>query len=461
MAKHPKSAKPSVTQDETELADLNLAKRRTTTVIEDNIPSPNADPSLLDPQQGDPADGEYMVPDEVNTVLAELGESEHKVTLSRLNKEGKRYALLDSWPHKDFSLDMVGDMYGGGKYRIVITDPTGHYMGSKVFEIDAAKKPKDQAPAIPAIPPGYVPAAAQDNTKIYELLMAQQDRSNQQTIAMMSKLMETMALTNQPKENLFKNVQDVIAVMKLTENKPDPSVSQMNGVIDALKKGLELGQRVAVAENAPAGDGEGFLGMLLNKLLPAISGNPSVIAAISNTLTSAMTPAAPQRPQIPTDSAVSPQYQQRPADKQPPPVPGLTSPGTPVAPLSDTTIMENNNMDDTDRMFQQVKSHFFFSLYNPVLLEKARTNADVEKTAGMVLLSIPETSYAPLAAIINRPGFIDKMTKNLPEYASYKPWLTELVTRLLADITEYFSADLTDDTDAAVVETPEAVTDKK
>lgn len=79
------------------------------------------------------------VPDDVESLLQELGGEVSTVQLWRRDTSGK-LAYLEQWPVDQFSLDHVRDLYGGGRYQARFKDHDHQYVRAKDFRIDGPAK---------------------------------------------------------------------------------------------------------------------------------------------------------------------------------------------------------------------------------------------------------------------------------------------------------------------------------
>jgi len=380
-------------------------------------------------------------PEEVQMLLSELGDEDHKVVVYRFNKDSKKFARLDSYTHKEFTLDMLGDTYGGGRYRIYVFRPNGQILHSKVVEIDEAKRPKvDHYQQIPGqggtqvvLPP------QQDMSKIVDVMVTQSNRSQELMMTMMTKMAEIMAMSgNRPATpSLVKDVGDIVALQKMFESKGDPGMNSVSAVLNGLKQGIELAQ---MANPGGSSEGGGLMDTILKSLIPAFVGaQPSlsdrVMGALGPVARPPMVPNPAPRPQIPPTAPTpavghTPENQavsqiQAPAVPSPEPGPSASSP-------------KENGMS--------LGFQFVLSMYKAPILDMARTNFDPEKAAEIIVTRIPETYYPVCLDFTNKTDRMDYVKQFLPELFVVDPvskkdcagWTTKVLDAGKDILTEYF-----------------------
>lgn len=89
-------------------------------------------------------------PLDVDTVLEELGEQAGRVYLYRFNVDAKSWDSVDVIPADSFSLKMVIDTYGGGRYRVKVREGTsGPWRSQTTFTIAGEPKLKPVKPVAP------------------------------------------------------------------------------------------------------------------------------------------------------------------------------------------------------------------------------------------------------------------------------------------------------------------------
>ena len=83
------------------------------------------------------------LPDDVQDMLAELGEAAPSVQVKRRNPRNRKWEFLDNVPADDFSLGFMRDLYGGGDYQVRAKDASGQYIGGATRTFSIAGQPKD------------------------------------------------------------------------------------------------------------------------------------------------------------------------------------------------------------------------------------------------------------------------------------------------------------------------------
>ena len=382
------------------------------------------------------------VPDEIATLLSELGDSAHKVVVYRYNKATKKMARLDEWSHSEFSLGMLADTYGGGTYRVYVFRPNGQIVGTKMVEIDEAKKPKVDPSQIVSGPQGtqFILPPQQDNSKLLEILMAQASKSQELMMTMMSKFAESAAAAGRlpPAPSIVKDVGDILALQKMLEGKGDPQVNSVKTALDLTHQILELTQK----DGGGASEG-GFMETLTKTILPMLTGQPSTAEAILK----ALTPAPAPRPLAP---APAPQPQLAPPPTpgvlpNPAPAPSSTAEGlgapspTPSAPgVSEATVVPD---DELDTLFKEMKKSLLFPIYRGMILKMAADKVDPAEAAVSMMDRIPETYYMIMNDLFIRPDFLDRVVRHVPESAPQREWLAATVDALKAAIVDFFESD--------------------
>lgn len=229
---------------------------------------------------------------------------DHKYTVSRVSSEpGKKAGYCKTYAVGDLSLDTIREEFGGGKYRIRVTDPQGKYVTMTTVDIVDLPKPAQPA-AAPAVAPGAdlsgiaaLLAAVKPNAptgdgglaQIMTVMMAQQKATTDMIIALMNKPAPTGP-----------SLTDLLALIKAEKGeKTDP--------VALLLQGLELGKSIA--------GGGGETGML----------------DVAKQGLELITPLVQQRMETPAPAAPARRLAAPPAPAAPPPV-AATATDQPVQP---------------------------------------------------------------------------------------------------------------------------------
>jgi hypothetical protein len=117
----------------------------------------------------------------------------------------------------------------------------------------------------------------------------------------------------------------------------------------------------------------------------------------------------PQKGQPPTSS-------QRPATGQPLPV---TQPKAVTA-----------TMPEGATLLQQIKSHPMYNLVAPMVLDRARANADADEIAEEIADSVPERFWGAVIELVQRDDMPEYLALFEPELANHRTWLLAVQTAI-------------------------------
>lgn len=204
-----------------------------------------------------------VLPDEdggEDDALAELrglgAGGDHKYTVYRVSSEaGKKPGYCQTYTVGDLSLDSIRDSYGGGKYKIRVTDAQGRYKAQTTVDIvDAPKQSGGAAPAVAAgsdlsgiaeILAATRPMAASGGTDFSAVLVAMMDSQAKMFQAIMSRPVDKGP-----------SITDILAMMNAGKdtNKTDP--------VALLLQGLELGKNLGGGETGLLDVAKDALGVL-------------------------------------------------------------------------------------------------------------------------------------------------------------------------------------------------------
>jgi len=443
--------------------DKPIPGTRRTTIVEEPLDTKNSQGANHDePQSNSPEPSSVPLdsfpglmenlapaePEEIQSLLSELGDEDYKVVVYRFNKDLKKFARLDSYGHKEFTLDMLGDTYGGGKYRIYVFRPNGQITMSKIVDIDEAKKPKvdphqvvqGQGGTHVVLPP------QQDMSKIVDIMVSQNNRSQELMMTMMTKLAEVMAMSgNRPAApSLVKDVGDIVALQKMFEPKGEPGMNSVNAVLNGLKQGLELAQMANPGGNS---EGGGLMDTLLKALIPAFVGaQPSFSDRVMGAVTPVARPPIQNpipRPQIPP-TVPAPTAGLTPAQQAVSQIPAPTA-----LPAEAEPVVSAPKESGMGLGFQLV-----IAMYKAPILDMAKSSFDPEKAAEIIITRIPEDYYAVCLDFTNKIDRLNYVKEFLPELfiedpitkASCADWVTKVLDAGKEILTNYFKP-VTNDTD--------------
>ena len=394
-------------------------------------------------------------PEEITALLEELGDEDHKVVVYRFDENLKAFARLDSYSHKEFSLDSLADSYGGGRYRIHVFRPNGQIAaGVKIINIDKAKKPKVDSSTVHTSASGtqvFMPPQ-QDMTKVMDIMMTQSNRQQELMMTMMTKMAEVMSGSHQAPAapSIFKDVGDIVALQKLFESKGDPQINNMNAVLGALQKGMELAQAANPSGNSESGGG-GLLDTVIKALLPAVTGNPGLVG----TVMSAMAPLArpQQRAYVPQQNPIQnpPPFSQVPAAQSITGQPQLSAPIPVVAePVVETPKEQGMNLG----------LQLVIAMYRGPIVDMAKDGFETDKAAEIIVLRIPETYYAMVLDFTNKADRLELVKQFIPELfiidsktqKDFSEWTTKVLDAGKVILTEYFGPEIPAALPAEVIE---------
>lgn len=388
-----------------------VARRTTTTVTDELItqdPQGGLPPAQPEPEMPPEAPEALIdpIPDEIGALLEELGDVAHKVVVYRYNRVTKRMARLDEWPHNEFSLGMLGDTFGGGTYRIYVFRPNGQMVSSKVVDIDEAKKPKETAPVqVPVYAPA--PQQAPDTSRLLEVMMQQQSKSQELVMTMMAKMAETVsAINNRPAQpSVIKDVGDILALQKMLGG--DNATTKIEAVLGALRQGMELGQM------AGGGEDKGLLDKLVDTFLPALAGTPGMADRLMGAL----------RPALVPPSAPAPQPLPRPA----PAAVQIPAPAAPVVPAPAPAAPAEAAPERVEEPSMGMGLNFLVAMYKGPILDMARQNFDESTAADIIVLRIPRDYYPVCLDFVSKSDCAEQVLKFIPDLVPYGPWVTRVL----------------------------------
>lgn len=199
-------------------------------------------------------------------VLAELrglgADNEHRFTVSRISsKPGEQQGYCATYNAGDLSLDNIRDQFGGGKYRIRVTDSAGKYVTMRTVEIVSLPKPT----AAPAQQQAASPDLQGMVTALAAALKPQGGGMDIQALmlAMMNNQAEMLKAiaTGRPQESL--KLTDILTLMNASNKGGGAS-----DAVATLLQGVKLGKEFAGGETGMldvAREGLGVLSTLITR----------------------------------------------------------------------------------------------------------------------------------------------------------------------------------------------------
>ena len=191
---------------------------------------------------GDNAADEITDDNDIISELRAFGvDAQHRYNVFKISgKAGSQLGHCATMSSQDFSLDGVRDTFGGGKYRITVTDDAGKIRMRR--NIDVVESLRPLAP----VPTATLAGSIAELAPVLELIRPPQ-QSNDILLALIKSQGEMLtAMMNRPAPATTPpmGVADFVALM--TAMKGD----KQDSPIDVLLKGLSLGKEIA-------GDGGG------------------------------------------------------------------------------------------------------------------------------------------------------------------------------------------------------------
>ena len=417
------------------------AIRRTTTTEETILPPEpvlHEPPPVEAPLPMDPGLAGFELreqdPEEIQSLLSQLGDDDHKITVARWNNQEKLFARLDSYSHKEFDLDTLGDAYGGGKYKIMVFRPNGQIRFTKVVVIDSAKKPKIDPAQMVSTAQGaqVIMAPQQDNSKMFDLMVQQNNRSQEMFMVLVTKMAEAFAskaAPAAPAPSIVKDLSDVLAIQKMLEAKGDPAQNNMNTMLGVLKQGLELGQ-LASPNSGEGNSGGGVMDIVTGLLGKFVGNQPGFADKVVGALAPMARPnppaPAPQRPMVQPTVQAQPQPQ---ISQTPAPVP---------APQVEEAVVETTPKEQT----MDLGLRLVIAMYKGPVLDMAKQDFDAEKAADIIIMRIPESYYPLCLDFTAKPDRLAVVTQFIPELQQFSPWVDKVLTAGNQALTEYFKPEV-------------------
>lgn len=328
--------------------------------------------------------------------LAELrglgGGGEYKYTVSRVSTEpGKKAGYCKTYTLGDLSPDNIREEFGGGKYRIRVTDAGGKYVTMTTLDIvDLPKSPTAQV--APAAPPGT------DLAGIASILAAVKPAAgdggiSQILVAMIASQGEMMKAIANRQPDKGPSITEILAIINASNKKDD------GGSLDTLLKGIELGKSLA----GGGGEDDGMLGIARQGL--------ELITPLVKEQATQHRPIAPVRPQpariapIPNATAPAPVAQ----------IPNASAPA-PVAPLNAPEGANVRVLQQLDWMRKQLN----------VLVHHASRQKDPELYAEVLLDNLPPfLTPAEIMEHVGSPDAVAKLAQLDGRVAQYAEWFEE------------------------------------
>lgn len=193
---------------------------------------------------------------DIDDVLLELG-GDTVVKVARVSEAGQRQHV-GQLPGEEFSLDLLADTFGGGRYWLrVMLGKQEQWRG--YVEIDPTIPPKNPRAGKPA---AVAAPGTPDLTGVLTTMMAAQQNqvTMMQTVMTgmmsgMAALMESMAAARPERENPLETVKAVVELVRPNVGTGESAAAE---ALKMLREGIQLGREVS-------GEGDGdSIGSLVN-----------------------------------------------------------------------------------------------------------------------------------------------------------------------------------------------------
>lgn len=212
---------------------MTLPRERTKTVVTTEVQPVEPDPaSPLEDAQALSVDQEPEFHDELQDWLAGFG-PDGSVRAWRFKPSGEKdyCGVIGA---NETSLEWLQKTYGGGKYVLMYFDSLAKIRSQRRISIADPIKPPDQPFPTPATVPGMDPVV-----HIQLETMREEMRSSRE---IMLKMIE-MNMSNRGDGHQGESITDLVAALASMQalTRPPDTASQMTGMLDLLKTGIEIG----------------------------------------------------------------------------------------------------------------------------------------------------------------------------------------------------------------------------
>lgn len=380
----------------------NIAPKKIKTIIEESVNESAVDEKIDLAKKEIKEDLKKEIQDELlsddpleeDIVTPEL-ENESRVVVYRFNKETKKFARLDEWGIKEFSIGLLGDTYGGGTYKIYIFKPNGQIAKHKIIEIDELKKPKIKNEPVEHKEPKEDQQAI---AKAIETIHHQQSKFFEMMTTMMMTMMQNFAQTisasktNNNNDGLIKSIDDLIKIKNFLKEQERNPAKDIDVLIDTFKKGIEISQLIPATSDTD-NPLNGLINILINKI-----GSSKLLESFS--------------------TGINTHTQPNPSHLNIQHIPNIPN----------TQINKENKMN------------ILYNFYLNQLKKFASSNADISKVSAYALSKIP-ADYIPMVYDILKSDelehylnvYIGDIYKTYPEY------IKKLINQITSDIEKMFS----------------------
>lgn len=386
-----------------------------------------APPAAVEPPMDEPLSGMTVAKDDLSAL-----EGEGWVRVSRVSDDGEMLTLKKV-ERKILADDLtyLGRTWGGGRYWLEVMNRWRQWVKKFYVNFDEREygPPKGSYSTRKADAPMGVPMDANDNPMLSAVV-------NQLQRSMEAKDLQIAALNDRQLTMQMEHNRTVIELIGKMSQRRDDTPGEFDRIIAAADK--------MVSARGPAPRGETDLaGTLVKQILPVLADGfkefmtkrPTAAAAAAPDSTAlermampfiesflplltrglANQAAGPKRV-FPPQKGQPPTSSQRPATGQPLPV---TQPKAVTA-----------TMPEGATLLQQIKSHPMYNLVAPMVLDRARANADADEIAEEIADSVPERFWGAVIELVQRDDMPEYLALFEPELANHRTWLLAVQTAI-------------------------------
>jgi len=213
----------------------------------------------------------FQAPDELEAALADIPGDNSKITLWRVNPQG-RPSFLCSMSPVEFDLEAIKETFGGGQFRYSATSDSAVVKTGR-FEIEGVAKGSQQTTTFKKFVPGkgvvYISKAESEELSqtLNENRYTPQPRSEGNDLAIRMLLDEIKSLKEEmrsvPSKDSERDFLEKLQLYKSLFAQPSPTGDFAKQAIDLIKQGMEVA-------NANENGGSPWM-MILDKALPTIN----------------------------------------------------------------------------------------------------------------------------------------------------------------------------------------------
>ena len=326
------------------------------------------------------------------------------------------------------SLEKIAKSFGGGEFKAVLRDKEGHFKGATRVIFDEMAYPRPQSPST-------LPQAMSGNSgDIAEVVKSFQSQLEKQQDKMFQLILATMQKPVTPVQSPMSSLEEMIKLNKLMQPNPDTTPNPLKDVTTLLglfQKGVEAGQSMT-PQPEEKGDFD-FMSMVKSfapALVPALASamaskpKPAPLAeAIQEIRTATAQKTLSQNPSDPALQPIEPQQPESAAAAE-----AETNPASEAEVVEPST--EGNNMG--------VGTNLFLMMYKGPVIDMAKSGHDVEKTAEMIILRVPEQYYPVCLDFCVKPDRVALAAGFIPELKDYPIWVDGVLASGAAILQEYF-----------------------